>query len=91
MISYIPLWKQLIEHHMTKEQLRKEIGISSQTMASMSKDKCVNLKYIDRICKLLGCRIEDVIEYREDDPNDRSESVAQEEGRKTRATAESKD
>ena len=63
MISYKPLWKTLIDKGMNKGDLKDATGISFGTMASMGKNEPVNLKQIDRICKALQCKIEDVIEY----------------------------
>lgn len=66
MISYNPLWHTLIDKGMNKGDLMKETGISFGTMASMGKNEPVNLKQIDRICKALHCKIEDVIEYKDE-------------------------
>lgn len=63
MISYNPLWKTLIDKGMNKSDLKEATGISFGTMASMGKNEPVNLKQINRICKALRCKIEDVIEY----------------------------
>ena len=63
MITYIPLWKTLVEKRMKKLDLQHAIGCSSATITAMSKDKRVSLDVIDRICKALDCRVEDVIEY----------------------------
>lgn len=66
MISYTPLWHTLINKGMNKGDLKNMTGLSFGTIASMGKNKPVNLKQIDRICKALHCKIEDVIEYKED-------------------------
>lgn len=66
MISYNPLWKTLINIGMNKGDLKNATGLSFGTMASMGKNEPVNLKQIDRICKVLHCKVEDVIEYKED-------------------------
>ena len=66
MISYIPLWHTLINKGMNKGDLKNMTGLSFGTIASMGKNEPVNLKQIDRICKALHCKIEDVIEYKED-------------------------
>ena len=63
MITYIPLWKTLVEKRMKKQDLQHAIGCSSATITAMAKDKHVSLDVIDRICKALDCRVEDVIEY----------------------------
>ena len=66
MISYTPLWHTLINKGMNKGDLKNMTGLSFGTIASMGKNEPVNLKQIDRICKALHCKIEDVIEYKED-------------------------
>ncbi len=62
MISYDRLWKTLIDKHMNKTELRDRIGISNATLAKMGKNEPVNLSIIEKICKELNCRGEDVIE-----------------------------
>lgn len=66
MISYNPLWKFLIDKGMTKSEFRNLCNISKQTLTEMNKNNNISLKTIDRICKILQCRIEDIIEYVED-------------------------
>ena len=61
--TYKPLWKQLIDVNMSREQLRKILGISSSTLARMRKDEYVGLKIISDICKALDCTPNDIIEY----------------------------
>ena len=61
--SYNKLWKLLIDKNMTKSDLRKAIGISTSTMAKMGKGENVSLDVIDKICKLLNCKVEDILEH----------------------------
>ena len=61
--SYNKLWKLLIDKNMTKSELKKAIGISSSTMAKMGKNENVSLEVIDKICALLECDINDILEY----------------------------
>ena len=62
-VSYKRLWKLLIDKNMTKSELTKAIGISSSTMAKMGKNENVSLEVIDKICALLECDINDILEY----------------------------
>ena len=62
MISYIPLSKLLIEKGINKTQLKESIGCSSTTIAKMAKGEYISLEVIEKICKHLGCKIEDVVE-----------------------------
>ena len=61
--SYNKLWKLLIDKNMTKSELTKAIGISSSTMTKMGKNENVSLEVIDKICALLECDINDILEY----------------------------
>lgn len=61
--SYNPLWKILIDRGMTKTQLRLLLGISTATLAKLSKDEYVSMTVLNQICSLLDCRIEDIIEH----------------------------
>ena len=61
--SYNKLWKLLIDKKMSKSELTKAIGISSSTMAKMGKNENVSLEVIDKICALLECDINDILEY----------------------------
>ncbi|MCL2053596.1 MAG: helix-turn-helix transcriptional regulator [Oscillospiraceae bacterium] len=61
--SYNKLWKLLVDENMTKTSLRKAVGMSSSTLAKMGKGENVPLDVIDKICLLLDCEVEDVIEH----------------------------
>ena len=63
MFNYKPLLKLLIDKGMTKTQLREQLGISMATLAKISKNEYVSMKVLDDICRLLSCKIEDVIEH----------------------------
>ena len=61
-ISYNKLWKLLIDKKMTKTELRLAADISTKTLAKLGKDETVSMDVMLRICKVLNCGIEDVIE-----------------------------
>lgn len=63
MFSYKPLLKLLVEKEMSKSQLRIATGMSMATLAKISKNECISMETLDKICKVLNCKIEDVIEY----------------------------
>ena len=64
MISYKPLWHTLIEKDIKKMELVKLVGMSSSALAKLNNDNYVALEVIDRICQVLDCRIEQVVEIR---------------------------
>ena len=61
--SYNNLWKVLAEKNMTKEDLKKATGMSSATIAKLGKNENINMKSLEKICEVLECNIEDVIEF----------------------------
>lgn len=65
-ISYDKLWKKLIDEKMTKNALRIKAEMSSSTMAKMSKNETVSMDVMLRICKVLDCEFDDIIEIKKD-------------------------
>ncbi len=65
-ISYKPLWHLMLDRNMKKIELRELAHLSTTTLAKLGKDESVNLEMLLRICKVLDCRIEDVVEFVED-------------------------
>ena len=47
---------------MTKTELRLAADISTTTLAKLGKDETVSMDVMLRICKVLNCGIEDVVE-----------------------------
>ncbi|MBQ8686105.1 MAG: helix-turn-helix transcriptional regulator [Clostridia bacterium] len=66
-VSYDKLWKKLIDKKMTKNALRVQAEMSSSTMAKMSKNETVSMDVILRICKVLNCSIEEILEIVNED------------------------
>ena len=61
--SYLPLWKLLLEKKMKKTKLGELAKVFPSTIAKMGRDEEVSMGAIGRICQVLDCRIEDVVEY----------------------------
>ena len=61
-LSYKKLWKQLIDRDMTRTELRQATGMSSSTIARLSRGDYVASSVIDRICQELKCDVGDVME-----------------------------
>lgn len=68
-ISYGPLWKTLIDKHMTKSSLREAAELSRTTITKMGKDEPVSLEIVLRIAEALGTReISDILELVDEKP-----------------------
>lgn len=61
-VSYKKLWKLLIDKDMKKKDLREAAGISTASMAKLSKNQNVNTDILVRVCKALDCDIADIME-----------------------------
>ena len=53
---------------MTRMDLRDAVGMSSTTLAKMSKGDAVATTVLERICKNLKCNIGDIVDYVPDEP-----------------------
>lgn len=63
MFTFAPLMATMHRRKVSKTELQRRLGISSATMAKLSKDEYVSMKVLDEICDYLGCEIEDVITH----------------------------
>lgn len=60
--GYNKLWKLLIDKRMTKTQMRKVAGISTNILAKMGKDEPVSMDSLAKICVALDCTLDDIVE-----------------------------
>lgn len=61
-ILYTKLFQLLSEKNISKTELQKRIGMSSTTMAKLSKNEKVSMKIIEQICEILNCQPGDLME-----------------------------
>ena len=62
MISYGPLFKTMQEKGITSYRLQ-QMGFNRSTYYSIKMGKSISTNTVALLCKLLECRVEDVIEY----------------------------
>lgn len=63
MISYKKLFLMMEEQEISKEKLKNETGISSATMAKLSKNEEVAMSTIQSICDFFDCQPGDILSY----------------------------
>lgn len=63
MISYEPLWRTMKEKQVSQYKLLKN-GVDNKTLDSLKKGKNITLITLERICKILDCTPNDVIEFK---------------------------
>ncbi|MDD6320947.1 MAG: helix-turn-helix transcriptional regulator [Oscillospiraceae bacterium] len=61
-VSYNKLWKLLIDKGMTKTDLIKAAGITTNAMAKLGKNEDVRVEVLVKICGVLGCTVDDIME-----------------------------
>ena len=61
-VNYNKLWKLLIDKGMNKTDLRVKTGMSTSTLAKLSKNEKVSMDIILSICETLECNVGDVVD-----------------------------
>ena len=65
--SYNKLWKLMIDKKINKTQLCKAAGITTNAMAKLGRNESVPLETLEKICAVLDCTLDDIVEFSEDD------------------------
>ncbi len=63
MISYAAFWETLKQSNESTYSLIKNHHISSSTIDKLRKNKPLNTTTINDLCRILNCRVQDVMEY----------------------------
>lgn len=66
-VSYKKLFHMLIDENMTAAQLQKEAGYSANISTRLRKDEYVSLESIEKICRVLKCNVDDIVDFLPDD------------------------
>ena len=62
-IRYNKLWKKLIDENMMKVDLRDQAGITTNALAKLGKNEHVSTQVLEKVCKVLHCEIQDIMEF----------------------------
>ena len=66
-ISYEKLWMTMKEQGITQYALIKRFGISPAQITRLKRNESVSTHTIETFCRILDCRVEDVMEYLKDE------------------------
>ena len=66
MISYKPLYNTIKEKGISTYKLINTFGISRSLIDRLKHDKPLSTVTIDDLCKILSCKVEDILEYVEE-------------------------
>lgn len=71
MLVYGPLWKELKRKKISQYKLIKDYDIDNSQLQRLRKNKIVKTTILDRLCSILNCKIEDIMEFIPDDNDDK--------------------
>lgn len=61
-VNYDKLWKLMIDKKINKTQLSEKAGITTNAMAKLGRNESVQIETLAKICCVLNCEIEDIVE-----------------------------
>lgn len=64
MIDYSPLWKTMEEKGITQYKII-ELGIDRRVLDSLRKNKNITLLTVEKLCNILDCKPNDIVEFHE--------------------------
>ena len=67
-VTYKKLWKLLIDKEMKKKDLAALAGINPTTISKMSRGENVSVDVLGKICSVLDCKLDDIMEFVPDAP-----------------------
>ncbi len=62
MIDYSPLWQTMRERNVSQYQLLKS-GIDNKTLDSLKKNKNITLLTVERLCRIIECTPNDIVQF----------------------------
>ena len=62
-VSYKKLFHILVDRDMTAVQLQQQAGYSANITTRLKKNSYVSLESIEKICRTLDCKIDDIVEF----------------------------
>jgi len=67
MILYNRLWETMKERGITQYDLYTFHNVNRSQLDRLRKNKNVEVSTIDKLCNILGCRVEEIMEHIPDD------------------------
>ncbi|MDF2686721.1 MAG: hypothetical protein K0S55_1904 [Clostridia bacterium] len=84
MINYCPFWKTLKKKNITSYSLIHKYNISNGTLYRMRKGRPISTTTIDQFCKILNCNVDEIIEFINDDVQNKVNPDEKREGEDTK-------
>ena len=65
-VTYKKLLHLLIDKDMTIADLQKKAGYSANISTRIRNDTYISLESVEKICRVLNCKIDDIVEFTSD-------------------------
>ena len=69
-ISYVPLWETMRRKNVSTYKLINDYNFSKGTLDSLKHNRNISTATLNDICKILDCRVEDVLVYLPNHPKE---------------------
>lgn len=69
MIRYDKFWETLKKRHISQYALYTYHGIDKKLLDRLRKNENIEVYTLDKLCTILHCRIEDIVEHVPDEPD----------------------
>ena len=69
MIKYDRFWETLKKRHISQYYLINECGIEKRLLRRLRDNENVEILSLDRICTVLNCDLDDIVEYVPNNPD----------------------
>ena len=62
-VSYKKLFHLMIDRGISTNDLTKRAGFSGNIMTRIRRNQYISLESIEKICKVLDCRVDDILDF----------------------------
>ena len=62
-VRYNKLFKLLIDKKLSNAELAEKAGVSANIITRLKRDKYLSLDTIEKICNVLDCKVDDILEF----------------------------
>lgn len=66
MVSYKPLWETMKEKNITTYTLIYKYNLNPRTINNLKHDRGITVDTLEKLCKILDCTPNDIIEFIDD-------------------------
>lgn len=66
-VTYKKLFHMLIDRNLTPAHLQQQAGYSANISTRLRRDTYISLESIEKICRVLDCKVDDIVEFVSDE------------------------